>query len=108
MVFQGDFWEDYFIQFLNKPQLFLQAPRDQQMVPAEQAPESLKSGLCSSKATTEPFSHGWGRNKNEFEAMPFLISGTPTFSKIERFALKRGLPRDPKFQAILSRFKEPN
>lgn len=44
MVFQEDFWEDYFIQFLNKPQLFLQAPRDQQMVPAEQAPESLKSG----------------------------------------------------------------
>lgn len=43
MVFQGDFWEDYFNQFLNKPQLFLQAPRDQQMVPAEQAPESLKS-----------------------------------------------------------------
>lgn len=40
--------------------------------------------------------------------MPFLISGTPTFSKTECFALKRGLPRDPKFQAIPSRFQEHN
>lgn len=69
--------------------------------------------LCSSKVNSaiEPFSHGWGKNKNEFEAMPFLISGTPTFSKIEclllHSALKMGLPRDPKFQAIPFRFQDP-
>jgi hypothetical protein len=104
MVLQGDFWKESFIQFLCKPQLFLQAPRSQQMVPAKQAPESLNQGLCSSKAksTTEPISHGWGRNKNEFEAVPFLLSGTPTFSKIAYLllhsALKIKLLRTPHFR----------
>lgn len=104
MLFQGDFWKESFIQFLCKPQLFLQAPRSQQMVPAKQAPESLNQGLCSTKAksATEPVSHGWGRNENEFEAMPFLLSGTPTFSKIAclllHSALKIELPRTPNFR----------
>lgn len=63
------------------------------MVPAKQAPESLNQSLCSSeaKSATEPISHGWGRNKSEFEAMPFLLSGTPTFSKIACLLLHSAL-----------------
>lgn len=78
------------------------------MVPAKQAPESLNQGLCSSKAKSaaEPISHGWGWNKNEFEAMPFLLSDTPTFSKIACLLLtlcfEDRVTQDPKFQVISS------
>lgn len=75
------------------------------MVPAKQAPESLNQGLCSSKAksATEPISHGWGRSRSEFEAMPFLLSGTHTLSKIACWFLHSALKivtQDPEFQTI--------
>lgn len=79
---------------------------------------TLNQGLCSSKAksATEPISHGWGRSKSEFAAMPFLLSDTPTFSKIAcrllHSALKIKLPRTPNFRQfpcrLSSRFQEPN